>query len=99
LTSCTSTGRRTAENRHAPSGSICGCLLTSNDWRQGRLALLDENFKLVEMRQIVAQGISPLLDRFRPICWTCHQERLIRQPRPHRILKGERAPVLNEVGE
>jgi hypothetical protein len=76
---------------------ICGRLLTTSDWRQGRLALLDERFKLIEMRQIDLTELSSTLERTRPLCWACHQDERARQAPPHRILKGERLPVTTVV--
>lgn len=72
---------------------ICGRLLDASDWRQGKLALLDENFSLIEMRQIDLEQLTATLEHARPLCWTCHQEERVRQEQPHRVLKGERQPV------
>ena len=78
---------------------LCGRLLTTADWRQGRLALLDESFKLVEMRQIELEQLSSTLENKRPLCWTCHQDQRARQAQPRRILKGERQPETTAVQE
>lgn len=76
---------------------MCGILLTPRDWRQGRLGLLDENLNLVEMRNIEMEQLPFLLEKGRPLCWNCHQEEREHQARPHRVLKGERTPVLTAV--
>ncbi len=72
---------------------MCGRLLIPSDWRRGRLALLDENFKLVEMRNIEMEELQLAVESMRPLCWNCHQDEKQRQARPHRILKGERPAV------
>lgn len=76
---------------------LCGRLLNPADWQRGRLALLDDNFKLVEMRDIDLEQLQTAVDSMRPLCWTCHQEEKQRHPRPHRILKGERPPVRTAI--
>jgi hypothetical protein len=76
---------------------ICGRLLTPSDWRLGRLAVLDGNFKMLEMRQIELTQLWPTLEHTRPLCWTCHQDERVRQALPHRVLKGERLPVTTAI--
>jgi hypothetical protein len=79
--------------------TICGRLLIPTDWRRGRLAMLNENFQLVEMRQFNLVDIPSAMEELRPLCWNCHQEERARQARPHRVLKGERQPVTRAVNE
>ncbi len=78
---------------------ICGRLLDPPDWEQGRLALLDENFRLVEMRQIELDQLQSAVDSMRPLCWKCHQDEKQRRVQPHRILKGERQPVRTAISD
>ena len=78
---------------------ICGRLLTVADWRPSRLAVIDENFKLIELREIPLDQLTTALEDKRPLCWPCHQEERTRQARPHRILKGERPIVTKAVNE
>ncbi len=53
--------------------AICDRSLTPSDWRQGRLALVDESHKLYEMRQFSFDEIPAALEQMRPVCWNCHQ--------------------------
>jgi len=76
---------------------MCGRFLNPSDWQRGRLAFFDENFKLVEMRNIELDQLQSAVDSMRPLCWTCHQEEKQRQAQPHRILKGERQPVTTAI--
>lgn len=73
--------------------AVCSRALTPCDWRQGRLALLDEKNSFFEMRQFSFDEIPAALENMRPLCWICHQEERVRHPRPHPVLKGERQPV------
>ena len=77
--------------------AICSRPLKPSDWRQGRLALLDEKYRLFEMRQFSFDEIPAALEHMRPLCWICHQEERARQPRPDRALKGERQAVRTAV--
>ena len=72
---------------------VCGRFLNPSDWQQGRLAFRDENFKLVEMRNIELDQLQSAVDSMRPLCWSCHQEEKERQAQPHRVLRGERQAV------
>src|SRR5208283_2340218 len=55
-----------------------------------RLMLLDEQHKLVELRQLNLAELQLALQHMRPLCWTCHQEERVRQPVVPRVLKGDR---------
>jgi hypothetical protein len=70
--------------------AICTRAITPPDWRRGRLAWLDEQQKLVELRQVNLRQLQAVLEKMRPLCWTCHQEERIRQAIPPRVLKGDR---------
>ena len=72
------------------SCAICTRSITSNDWRQGRLAVLSSQGELLELRDLPAEDLQMALEDKRPLCWKCHQEERERQPVPHRSLKGER---------
>ena len=78
------------------SCAICTRALTPADWRQSRLAVLDQNHKLIELREMTLDRFASMLEDMRPLCWKCHQEERQRQPVPSTILKGDRhglAPV------
>lgn len=63
--------------------SICGRLLTSADWRFGRMGFLNEDFELVEMRQLDLDSLGSIAQPTRPLCWSCHQQEKQRhQPIP-----------------
>jgi hypothetical protein len=68
----------------------CARALGEVDWRQSQLAGLDQNRKLVELREMTLDRVASELENIRPPCWTCHQEERERQKVPARILKGDR---------
>jgi hypothetical protein len=70
--------------------SICTRAIASPDWRRGRLAWLDDQHKLVELRQVNLQQLQFALEGMRPLCWTCHQAERVRQAVLPRALKGDR---------
>jgi len=70
--------------------AICTRAITPSDWRQGRLAWLDKQHKLVELRQVNLRQLQSALEDMHPLCWTCHQEERVRQFVPPRRLKGDR---------
>ena len=72
------------------SCAICARPLTPADWRRSRLALLNEEHKLFELRHMHLDEIPSALDHMVPLCWNCHQEERVRQATPPRILKGDR---------
>ena len=69
--------------------AICERPLTPADWRRSRLALLNEQQKLFELRHMHLYEIPSALDHMAPLCWNCHQEERTRQAEPPRILKGD----------
>jgi hypothetical protein len=74
-------------------GKVCGICarnITPPDWRRNRLALLDEQHRLVELRNLDLHGLQAALTHMRPLCWTCHQEERARQAVAPRSLKGDR---------
>jgi hypothetical protein len=75
------------------SCALCARNLTPADWQRSRLALLDGNQKLHELRGITLEALAMTLDTMRPLCWNCHQEERARQAVPARVLKGERRIV------
>jgi len=79
--------------------NACGRLLTPADWRQGRMGFFDDNFKLVEMRDLDLDNLGAVAPPTHPLCWKCHQEERERHLRPHRILKGERQPVRTVIAD
>ena len=70
--------------------AICTRAITPSDWRRGRLAWLDNEYKLVELRQVDLKQLQFALEGMRPLCWTCHQEERVRQAITQRSLKGDR---------
>ena len=74
-------------------GRVCGICarnITPSDWRRGRLAWLDEQHKLVDLRQVNLRQLQSALEEMRPLCWACHQEERVRQAVSPRVLKGDR---------
>jgi len=70
--------------------AVCTRAITPSDWRRGRLAWLDHNLKLVELRQVNLQQLQFALEGMRPLCWTCHREERARQAVTQRELRGDR---------
>lgn len=68
----------------------CARALSEADWRQSRLAGLDQNQKLVELREMTLDRFASELEHIRPLCWPCHQQERERQAVPATILKGDR---------
>jgi hypothetical protein len=72
------------------SCALCTRALTPNDWRQGRVGVLNAKQELFEMRDLPADDLQLALENTRPLCWRCHLEECERQAVPHRVLKGDR---------
>ncbi len=72
------------------SCAICARALAPSDWRRSRLAVLNEQHKLFELRQMQLDELQATLQDMRPLCWNCHQEERERQAVPAKILKGDR---------
>jgi len=72
------------------SCAICQRALTPSDWRRSRLAVLNQQQQLFELRQMFLETLQSALQEMRPLCWNCHQEERERQAVPARVLKGER---------
>ena len=70
--------------------AICTRAISPADWRRGRLAWLDEQHELVEIRQVNLKQLQLALEQMRPLCWICHQEERVRQAVPPRLLEGDR---------
>jgi len=75
------------------SCAICERPLTPADWRRSRLALLNENQKLFELRHMHFDELPSALDHMAPLCWNCHQEERVRQASAPRMLKGDRRAI------
>jgi hypothetical protein len=75
------------------SCAICSRSLTPTDWQRSRLAVLNREQKLFELRALTLESLASALENMRPLCWTCHQQERARQPIPVKHLKGER-PVI-----
>ena len=72
------------------SCALCTTAITPNDWRQSRLAVLNHDNELFELRDLPAEDLQMALQYARPLCWKCHQEERQRQPVTYRPLKGTR---------
>lgn len=72
------------------SCALCARALTPADWRRSRLAVLNEQQKLFELRDMMLDRLQATLENMRPLCWNCHQEERARQAVPPRSFKGER---------
>jgi hypothetical protein len=70
--------------------AICERALAPSDWRRSRLAVLNQQAQLFELRHMFLETLQSALQDMRPLCWNCHQEERERQPVPARMLKGER---------
>ena len=80
------------------SCAICDRSLTPADWQRSRLAALNQDGKLFELRQLQLDQLQSALENMRPLCWNCHQEERARQYVPARPLKGERHAVATVEG-
>lgn len=65
--------------------TICARAITPSDWRFGRLGFLNDEFKLIELRQIDLLELGSVEAPKRPLCWTCHQQQKQRQSAPVQI--------------
>jgi hypothetical protein len=81
------------------SCAICQRGLSASDWRRSRLALLNEQHKLFELRHMHLDELQATLQHMRPLCWNCHQEERARQASPAKVLKGDRHGWRPAVGE
>ena len=79
------------------SCAICTRSLSPSDWRRSRLAVLNADNKIFELREMTLERLASSLENMRPLCWTCHQEERARQPIAVKHLKGER-PVIRVEG-
>jgi len=71
------------------SCAICTRAITPDDWRQSRVAVLNQKQELFELRDLPAEDLQMALEQARPLCWKCHQEERLRQP-AYRPLRGTR---------
>jgi hypothetical protein len=67
------------------SCAICRRALGASDWRRSRLALLNEQHKLFELRDMYLDELQQSLQHMSPLCWNCHQEERARQAVPQRM--------------
>jgi hypothetical protein len=81
------------------SCAICERGLSPSDWRRSRLALLNEQHKLFELRHMHLDELQSTLQHMRPLCWNCHQEERARQAAPSRFFKGDRHGLIPAVGK
>ena len=72
------------------SCAVCTCALWPADWERSRMAGLNSEQKLVELRDMQLDEIQAHLADLRPLCWNCHQEERRRQPVPTHAFKGDR---------
>ena len=52
--------------------AICTRALTPGDWRRSRLAVLNQQHKLFELRHMHLGDLQAELQQMRPLCWNCH---------------------------
>ena len=69
----------------ASSASSARAPLTPSDWRFGRIGFLNDEVKLIELRQIDLTELGSMDEPKRPLCWTCHQQEKQRQAQPVHI--------------
>jgi len=73
------------------SCAICARALAPSDWQRSRLAVLNQEHRLFELRQMQLDELQATLQNMRPLCWNCHQEERARQVvPPSRVFKGDR---------
>jgi len=72
------------------SCAICARALTPSDWRRSRLAVLNQEHKLFELRQMQLDELQSTLENMHPLCWNCHQQERARQAVAPRLKKGDR---------
>jgi len=70
--------------------AICTRAIAPDDWQQGRLAVLNQNQELFELRDLPAEDLQMALEYTRPLCQKCHREEHVRQAVSYRPLKGTR---------
>lgn len=76
---------------HGKPCSICARPLTPSDWRHGRMGFLNDDHRLVELRQIDFAAIGCIPAPEHPLCWKCHQEEKQRQASPIQIAGSQTA--------
>ncbi len=59
------------EGKHC---AICARSLSASDWRRSRLAVLNQQHKLFELRHTNLADLQAELQGTSPLCWNCHQE-------------------------
>jgi hypothetical protein len=84
------------EGKHC---AICTRKLGRSDWQRSRLAVLNQQHRLFELRQMYLDDLQSALENMRPLCWNCHQEERARQAPPPRMLRGERAVLRTALDE
>jgi hypothetical protein len=62
--------------------AICTRRLSPADWRRSRLAVLNQQHKLFELRHMHLDNLQAELQNMRPLCWNCHQQERARQAQP-----------------
>jgi hypothetical protein len=72
------------------SCAICTRAITPSDWEQSRLAVLNQDHELFELRDLPAEDLQTALEYTRPLCLKCHQQERERQSIPFRAFKGSR---------
>ncbi len=61
------------------SCAICTRALSAADWQRSRLAVLNQQHKIFELRHMRLDHLQSELQNMRPLCWNCHQEERARQ--------------------
>jgi len=70
----------------------CDCPLDENDWRWGRVAVVDANSKFIELRHMDLTALPGSLQGCKPVCWKCHEAERAQRPVRAVFFKGDRTP-------
>jgi hypothetical protein len=71
--------------------SVCARPLAPSDWRHGRMGFLNDQLRLVELRQVDFEAVGSMAAPTHPLCWKCHQEEKQRRASPIQIAGHQRA--------
>jgi hypothetical protein len=72
------------------SCAVCSRDIAPDDWRLGRLAVLNQQHQLLELRDMPVDDLQSTLRDTRPLCWKCHLDERARQVVPLRMMRGSR---------
>lgn len=75
------------------SCALCARELSPADWQRSRLAVLNDEQQMFELRELPLEQLQFALEEMKPLCWNCHQEEREQNPVEPRHLTGERYGV------